>query len=124
MILPIMAVMFGLALTWMMLTVGLPVTSTFLIVFLSTMFIPLVLIMVAFPFMGVTAMIPVGFVCAGAMIFGLTMMGTFPIGCAVLMFVTLACMFGIPFLSIPIGLQVSFFVVGSFVLATLMTIFV
>ena len=119
-----MAVMFGLVLTLMLGTIGLPITSTIAIVLLSSIIIPIALMVFAFPFMGSVAFIPVGVLCVGAILFAGSFMFTIPGWCAFLIFGTLCCMFGIPFLSIPIVGQVGVAIVACFLLATLMTLFV
>jgi hypothetical protein len=124
MILTGMALMFGIVMTLMFGTIGLPITSCIAIVLLSSIIIPICLMTFALPFMGATAFIPVGVLCAGALLFAGSFMFTIPGWCVILIFGTLCCMFGIPFLSIPIIGQVGVSIIACFFLATLMTLFV
>lgn len=119
-----MAIIFGAVLTLMMCTIGLPITSTVAIVLLSSIIIPIALMVFAFPFMGSIAFIPVGVLCVGTILFAGSFMFTIPGWYAILIFATLCCMFGIPLLSIPIVGQVGIAIIACFFLATLMTLFV
>lgn len=123
-ILPVMALLIGLFGTTALATGGLPLSTIFLIIVMSCVFIPLLLIMFAFPFMSATAFMPIGIMMMGAFIFMMMIAGSFPMWCGIVFFSMLMMMFAIPFLSIPLGGQVGVFAIGCLIMGVLMMIFV